>query len=173
MSKALPLLSPVQIEHLSNGYFGQLPLIVMGAANGLFRSPTAGEAPDKRITEMPFIGSSFQKKFGGADADVMYRMATESLQAKASYESMIKQGRKEDAKDFLADNRTEVAVAGLANQYKTVMGRLRTDEERIRGMENMSAAEKRVRIDRLDAARQDISAKFENAIKRAEASGKT
>jgi hypothetical protein len=173
MSKALPLLSPVQIEHLSNGYFGQLPLIVMGAANALFRSPVAGEAPDKRITEMPFIGSSFQKKFGGADADVMYRMATESLQAKSSYDSMIKQGRKEDAKDFLADNRTEVAVAGLANQYKTVMGRLRTDEERIRGMENMSAAEKRVRIDRLDAARQDISAKFENAIKRAEASGKT
>ena len=173
MSKALPLLSPVQIEHLANGYFGQLPLIVMGAANGLFRSPTAGEAPEKRITEMPFIGSSFQKKFGGADADVMYRMATDSLQAKSSYDSMIKQGRKEDAKDFLADNRTEIAVAGLANQYKTVMGRLRTDEERITGMENMSAAEKRVRIDRLNAARQDISAKFEAAIKRAEASGKT
>jgi hypothetical protein len=173
MSKALPMLSPVQIEHLSNGYFGQLPLIVMGAANGLFRSPVAGEAPEKRITEMPFIGSSFQKKFGGADADVMYRMATESLQAKSSYDSMVKQGRKEDAKDFLADNRTEIAVAGLANQYKTAMGRLRTDEERIRGMENMSAAEKRVRIDRLDAARQDISAKFEAAIKRAEAAGKT
>jgi hypothetical protein len=173
MSKALPMLSPVQIEHLASGYFGQLPLIVMGAANALFRSPTAGEAPEKRITEMPFVGSSFQKKFGGADADVMYRMATDSLQAKSSYESMIKQGRKEDAKDFLADNRVEIAVAGLANQYKTAMGRLRTDEERIRGMENMSAAEKRVRIDRLDAARQDLSAKFEAAIKRAEASGKT
>jgi hypothetical protein len=173
MSKALPMLSPVQIEHLASGYFGQLPLIVMGAANALFRSPTAGEAPEKRITELPFIGSSFQKKFGGADADVMYRMATDSLQAKSSYESMLKQGRKEDAKDFLADNRTEIAVAGLANQYKTAMGRLRTDEERIRGMENMSAAEKRVRIDRLDAARQDLSAKFEAAIKRAEASGKT
>jgi hypothetical protein len=173
MSKALPLLSPVQIEHLSNGYFGQLPLIVMGAANGLFRSPTAGEAPEKRITDLPFIGSSFQKKFGGADADVMYRMATESLQAKSSYDSMIKQGRKEDAKDFLEEHRTEVAVAGLANQYKTAMGRLRTDEERITGMEKMSAAEKRARIDRLDAARQDISAKFESAIKRAESAGRT
>jgi hypothetical protein len=173
MSKALPLLSPVQIEHLSNGYFGQLPLIVMGAANGLFRSPTAGEAPEKRITDMPFIGSSFQKKFGGADADVMYRMATESLQSKSSYDSMLKQGRKEDAKDFLEEHRSEIAVAGLANQYKTAMGRLRTDEERITGMEKMSAAEKRVRIDRLDAARQDISAKFEAAIKRAEAFGKT
>ena len=173
LSKALPMLSPVQIEHLASGYFGQLPLIVMGAANSLFRSPTAGEAPEKRITEMPFIGSSFQKKFGGADADVMYRMATESLQAKSSYDSMLKQGRREDAKDFLEEHRTEIAVAGLANQYKTAMGRLRTDEERITGMEKMSAEEKRVRIDRINAARQDISAKFENAIKRAEASGKT
>lgn len=173
LSKALPMLSPVQIEHLANGYFGQLPLIVMGAANGLFRSETAGEAPEKRVTDLPFIGSSFQKKYGGADADVMYRMATESLQAKSSYESMIKQGRKQDAKDFLEEHRTEIAVAGLANQYKTAMGRLRADEERITGMEKMSAAEKRARIDRLDAARQDISAKFENAIKRAEASGKT
>ena len=173
LSKALPMLSPVQIEHLANGYFGQLPLIVMGAANGLFRSETAGEAPEKRVTDLPFIGSSFQKKYGGSDADVMYRMATESLQAKSSYESMIKQGRKQDAKDFLEEHRTEIAVAGLANQYKTAMGRLRADEERITGMEKMSAAEKRARIDRLDAARQDISAKFENAIKRAEASGKT
>ena len=173
LSKALPMLSPVQIEHLASGYFGQLPLIVMGAANSLFRSPTAGEAPEKRITEMPFIGSSFQKKFGGGDADVMYRMATESLQAKSSYDSMLKQGRREDAKDFLEEHRTEIAVAGLANQYKTAMGRLRADEERITGMEKMSAEEKRVRIDRINAARQDISAKFENAIKRAEASGKT
>ena len=173
MSKALPILSPVQIEHIATGYFGQLPLIIAGAANSLFRSQTAGEAPEKRITQLPFIGSSFQKKFGGADADVMYRMANESLQAKSSYESMLKQGRKEDAKDFLQEHRTEIAVAALANQYKTVMGRLRTDEERITGMEKMSAAEKRARIDRLDAARQDISAKFENAIKRAEASGKT
>lgn len=173
LSKALPMLSPVQIEHLANGYFGQLPLIVMGAANALFRSETAGEAPEKRVTDLPFIGSSFQKKYGGADADVMYRMATESLQAKASYESMIKQGRKEDAKDFLEENRAEIAVAGLANQYKSAMGRLRADEERITGMEKMSAAEKRARIDKLDAARQDIAAKFENALKRAGAAGKT
>jgi hypothetical protein len=173
LSKALPIFSPVQIEHLANGYFGQLPLIVMGAADGLFRSQTKGEAPEKRVTDMPFIGSSFQKKYGGSDADVMYRFATDSLQSKASYDSMLKQGRKEDAKDFLEEHRTEIAVAGLATQYKTAMGRLRSDEERITGMEKMSAAEKRARIDRINDARQDISAKFESAIKRAEASGKT
>jgi hypothetical protein len=173
MSKALPILSPVQIEHISNGYFGQLPLIIAAAADGLFRRETRGEAPEKRITDLPFIGSSFQKKYGGADADVMYRLAKESMQAKASYDSMLKQGRAEEAREFLADNRTEIVAAGLASKYRTEMGRLRSDEERITGMEKMSGEEKRKRIDRINDARQAISEKFEAAIKRIEASGKT
>ena len=173
LSKALPFLSPVQIEHLASGYFGQLPLIVAAAADGLFRKESRGEAPERRITDMPFIGSSFQKKYGGADADVMYRMATDSLQAKNSYDSMLKQGRVDEAREFLADNRTEILTAGIANQYKTQMGRLRSDEERITGMEKMSAAEKRARIDKLDAARQAIAERYEAALKRVEANGKT
>ena len=173
LSKALPFLSPVQIEHLASGYFGQLPLIVAAAADGLFRKESRGEAPEKRITDMPFIGSSFQKKYGGADADVMYRMATDSLQAKNSYDSMLKQGRVDEAREFLADNRAEILTAGIANQYKTQMGRLRSDEERITGLANMSAAEKRARIDKLDAARQAIAERYEAALKRVEVSGKT
>jgi hypothetical protein len=173
MSKMLPMLSPIQIEHISNGYFGQLPLIIAAAANGLFRKETQGEAPEKRITDMPFIGSSFQKKYGGADADVVYRIAKESKQAKDTYDSMLKQGRAADAKEFLADNRTEIVSAGIANQYRTQMGRLRADEERVTGMAGLSGEEKRKRIDRINDARQAISEKFEAAIKRIEASGKT
>ena len=173
MSKALPMLSPIQIEHISNGYFGQLPLIIAAAANGLFRQESRGEAPEKRITDMPFIGSSFQKKYGGADADVMYRMAKESMQAKASYDSMLKQGRVQEAREFLADNRTEIVASSMANQYRTQMGRLRSDEERITGMAGLSGEEKRKRIDRINEARQALSEKFEAAMKRIEASGKT
>lgn len=173
LSKVLPFLSPVQIEHLASGYFGQLPLIVAAAADGLFRRESRGEAPEKRITDMPFIGSSFQKKFGGADADVVYRMANESTQAKNSYDSMIKQGRVEEAKEFLADNRAEIVGARLANQYKTEMGRLRSDEERITGMEKMSAAEKRARIDKIDEARQALSERFETAMKKIRDGGRT
>jgi hypothetical protein len=173
LSKALPLLSPVQIEHISNGYFGQLPLIIAAAADGLFRRESRGEAPEKRVTDLPFIGSSFQKQYGGADADVMYRLAKESLQAKASYDSMVKQGRIEEAKEFRAENRVEIQAASLSSKYRTEMGRLRSDEDRIIGMEKMTGEEKRKRIDRIDQARQDISARYEAAIKRIEASGKT
>jgi hypothetical protein len=166
MSKAFPFLSPVQIEHLASGYFGQLPLIVMGAANGLFRSETRGEAPEKRLTDMPFIGSSFQKKYGGADTDVMYRMAGDALQAKASYTDMLKQGRTQEAKEFFDDNRTEILSAKMASQYRTQMGRLRADEERITSMERMTGAEKRARIDKIDEARQTLSERYEAALKR-------
>ena len=173
MSKALPFLSPVQIEHLATGYFGQLPLIIMAAADGLFRKESKGEAPDKRITDLPFIGSSFQKKFGGADADSTYRMANEATQAKNSYDSMIKQGRVEEAKEFMAENRAEIVSARLANQYKTQMGRLRADEERITGMEKMTGAEKRARIDKIDEARQALSERFETAMRKIRDGGKT
>jgi len=166
MGKAVPILSPIQIEHIATGYFGQLPLIIAGAANSLFRTETRGEAPEKRVTDLPFIGSSFQKKYGGADTDVMYRMANESLQAKSTFDSLRKKGQMTEAKDYLEDNRVLIASAPIARNYQNIMGKLRSDAERINSMENLSGAEKRARLDRIDAARQDVADKFEKAMKR-------
>jgi hypothetical protein len=170
LSRALPLLSPIQIEHLATGYFGQLPLVVMGAASSLFKPEATGEAPSSRITDIPLIGSSFQKKYGGAESDVMYREAANSIEAKATYDSMRKQGRAEEAKSYLDDNRTEIAAAGLARNYQTTMGRLRADQDRITALPNMSGEEKRARIDKLDAARQDVTNKYTAALKRVQMS---
>jgi hypothetical protein len=170
LSRALPLLSPIQIEHLATGYFGQLPLVVMGAASSLFKPEATGEAPSPRITDIPLIGSSFQKKYGGAESDVMYREAADAIEAKATFDSMRKQGRIEEAKTYLEDNRVAIAAAGLARNYQTTMGRLRADEERITAMPKMSAEEKRARIDKLDAARQDVTDKYTAALKRVQMS---
>jgi hypothetical protein len=173
LSQLLPFLSPIQIEHLATGYFGQLPLVVMAAANGLFAKESKTVTPEGRVTDLPLIGSSFQRKYGGADSDVMFRMADEALQAKATYSNMAKQGRVAEAKEFLADNRAQIATASMARNYQNMMGKLRADEERITNMPNMSAAEKRARIDKLDAVRQDLASKYEKALKKAEAGGRT
>jgi hypothetical protein len=167
LSKILPFLSPIQIEHLSNGYFGQIPLIVMGAADGLFRKETRGEPVERRLSEMPLIGSSFQRKYGGADTDVMFRLAEESMQAKATYDDMRRKGQAQTAKDFLEENRGQIATAGMARNYRNMMGKLRTDQDHITNMEKLTAAEKRVRIDKLDAVRQELSNKYERALKKA------
>jgi hypothetical protein len=173
LSKLLPFLSPIQIEHLSNGYFGQIPLIVMSAADGLFRKETRGEPIERRVSELPLIGSSFQRKYGGADSDVMFRLAEESMQAKATYDDMRRKGQVQDAKDFLEENRGQIATAGMARNYRNMMGKLRTDQEHITNMEKLTAAEKRARIDKLDAVRQELADKYEKAIKKAEAGGRT
>lgn len=168
LSKALPMLSPIQIEHLASGYFGQLPLIIAGATDSLFRKTEAGTTPEKRTTDLPFIGQAFQKKYGGADTDVVYREAGTAIEAKATFEKMRKEGRAAEAQEFLKDNRAEVASAGLAQNFRKMMGRLRDDESRITNMPSMSAKEKRARIDKLDEARQDIAQKYEAALKRIE-----
>jgi predicted house-cleaning noncanonical NTP pyrophosphatase (MazG superfamily) len=173
LGKAVPILSPIQIEHIATGYFGQLPLIIAGAANGLFRTETRGEPAEKRVTDLPFIGSSFQKKYGGADTDVMYRLSTEAMQAKTTFDDLRKKGQVTEAKDYLEDNRVLIASAPLARNYQNVMGKLRADADRINNSERMSAAEKRARLNKIDEARQDVADKFENAMRKIRDGGKT
>jgi hypothetical protein len=170
ISKLAPVLSPIQIEHIVTGYFGSLPLVAAAATDSLFKSGEPVEAPTRRPSEMPLIGGSFQRKYGGEDADVVYKLATDALQKKATFDSYRKTGKLEDAKEFLADHRAEIMVAPMAMQYEKFMGTLRRQEEIIRGS-NMPADKKQERIDQLDKQRQLQSERYMQAIKRAEAAG--
>ena len=169
VSKAVPILSPIQIEHIVSGYLGQLPIMAMAAADGLFTPDQSVEEPTRRMSERPLVGSSFQRKYGGADADVVYDLATDALQAKASLDSLLNTGKAQDAKEFRKEHMAEIAVAPLAKQYETIMGTLRKQEEIIRASKSFTADQKRERIDNIDKQRQLQSEKFLQAIRRAEA----
>lgn len=160
LSKALPILSPVQIEHLTRGYLGVAPLVAFSAANQLFAPATKGEAPAARASDLPFFGSMFQKKYGGADADSMYRMAKEAEEARTTFNRMRKEGRQEAAKEYFADHRAEIASAAAAGQYRQLIGRLNLDMERARNRQDMTAEQKRKRLDDLEKAKQDAADRF-------------
>jgi hypothetical protein len=166
MSKFAPVLSPIQLERIVGGYLGQVPIAVMAATNGLFKDGNVEPVP-KNLSEMPLIGSSFQKKYGGADADTMYQLADEAMQAKRDFDSMKREGRIADAQDYVKNHRTELRAAPLALQYQKLMGNFRTMEERIRGAD-MPKEEKRKRIDELQKRKQDLAEKFEQRIKQME-----
>lgn len=166
VSQFAPVLSPIQIERIVGGYLGSLPILVAAATNGLFRDGDVEPVP-KNMSEMPFFGSGFQKKYGGADSDVMYDLADEALQAKRSFDAMKREGRIADAQEYLQDHRTELRAAPLALQYQKLMGNLRTIEERIKGS-NIPGDEKRKRIDELQKRRQDLAEKFAQRIKQME-----
>jgi len=166
VSKFAPVLSPIQIERIVSGYLGQIPIAVLAATNGLFKDGEVEPVP-KNLSEMSLVGSLFQKKYGGADADVMYKLADEAMQAKRDLDGMKREGRVADARDYVENHRTELAVAPLALHYQKLMGNIRTMEERIRGT-NMPGEEKRKRIDELEKRKQDLAQKFEQRIKELE-----
>ena len=171
MAKMVPGLSPIQIEHIVSGYLGQIPLMVVATTNDLFRD--GKDEPTRKLSEMPLIGSSFQRKYGGEEADVVYKLANEAMEAKRTFDSYRKTGKIEDAKDYLREHRAEIAVAPMALQYQKLMGALRTQEDLIRNS-NASPDAKEKRIDALNAQRQLQSERYLKAIRRAEeASGRT
>jgi hypothetical protein len=166
VSQFAPVLSPIQIERIVSGYLGQVPIAVMAATNGLFKDGDVEPVP-KNLSEMSLIGGAFQKKYGGADSDVMYKLADEALQAKRDFDAMKREGRIADAKEYVESHRTELRAAPLALQYQKLMGNLRTMEERIKGSD-IPGDEKRKRIDDIQKRRQDLAEKFAQRIKQME-----
>jgi hypothetical protein len=160
LSKVIPFLSPVQIEHLARGYLGVAPLAVMGTMDSFLRSEKAGEAPERRLSETPVIGSMFQKQYGGADADVMYRMSKEAMEAKETFNAMRKAGRMDDAREFMESHRAEIMSASAAGSYRQAVGRLNTDADRVRNRADLSGAEKRQRLDDIDLRKQELANRF-------------
>jgi len=167
LGKVLPL-SPIQIEHLARGYFGTAPLALMSVASGFMRDESKGEAPDRRLSETPILGTVFQKKYGGADADTMYAFAKESTQRAASLKEIQKSGTPEEYREYLASHRTEIALAPMARNFETLMGRIRTQEDVVRKRKDLSGEEKRARLDQLDKVKQDLADKFNAAVRRVE-----
>jgi hypothetical protein len=168
MSKMLPLLSPIQIEHLVSGYLGQLPLAALAATDGLFTKDQNVTDPTRHLSQLPVVGSSFQRKYGGEEADVVYRLANEALQVKASFNEYKRTGQVDKAKEVLREHRAELAVAPMAMQYERMMGKFRVMEETIRASKATGDV-KQAKIDQLNTQRQLQSERYMQAIKRVEA----
>jgi hypothetical protein len=160
MSKALPILSPIQIEHLVRGYLGVLPLAAAAGANSLFEREDKGEKPAGRASDLPLVGTAFQKKYGGADADVVFREAQEAMEARTTLNKMVSEGRREEALEYRDKNRAELAMATAAGQYRQVIGRINADVRRTQARNDLTPEEKRLRLDALDKAKQDRADAF-------------
>jgi hypothetical protein len=171
MSKAIPVLSPIQVDYIVKGYLGQLPIAALKATDGLFKSADTGEKPAMRASDLPVIGGQFQRKYGGAETDVVYDLAKHATEASDSYKSMLKQGRRDDAKEYLENHRGEIYAAGASRRFEKVMGAVRIQEDIARNSKTMTADEKRAKLDALDALKQKETTLFMKAIRDAEARG--
>ena len=165
LSEVLPVLSPIQIERLVNGYFGQAPLMIAGAVNSIFAEEGTAPRAEGHVTEMPFIGQSFQRKFGGEDADATYTLANKAVMAKKTLDDIAKEGNPAKAKEYQQSHMTELRGAALAEKFKAAMAELTKAEKAIR-LQGIPPDAKQKRLDGIDETRQRVAEQYKKAFQR-------
>jgi hypothetical protein len=96
----------------------------------------------------------------------MYRLAKEAIEARTTFNNLRKQGKLDEAKEFMAENKAQIALSSAAGAYREAAGRINTDVERIRSRKDLSGAEKTARIEQLEKAKQDLAARFAGRFER-------
>ena len=145
-------ISPVKLDHLIGGYTGQLGLTVTQMASSLVFGPKmAGPEVAKHWSQEPLIGSTFQPKDAGAVVEDAYQMMTEASQVKATYQDLLKKGKRAEAEAYLNKNAEEYAKSGISSKFTSGMTqfmnainatKLRTDltpEQKMQEIDNIKA----------------------------------
>ena len=144
-------LSPLQIDHLLEGYFGWL-----GSAVNFMPELIARQATNQPTRALPDL---YKMATGGFVSDPdsatsyyvssLYKQAKEIEQAYSTYNTLLKQGKVQDAADFFKDNRADIVRYGSIEPVKRDEGKLNEMVRMIERSTTMSASEKRERIDKL------------------------
>lgn len=142
-------ISPIKIEALVSGYTGGMGLALLQAANFVLPGPESAKA-DKRLSELPVIGSAFQPKDAAGIINDTFDRLKEATEAKQTYDKLIERGEYKRADAYLSENADRMALASLAGKYTQQIGKITQAERQIRGID-MDPKEKR---EILDAMRQ-------------------
>jgi hypothetical protein len=145
LGSMLPGLSPVQIEHLTRGYFGPLGIAMMAAIDAsLDLAPPGVEAPDKRLSESKIFGSMFQPSNGQNVLEKAYNLSEEYGQQAKSFKKAEEEGNLDRLADFINDPEKMLTVDldkdGRA--MRKALAELAQQERTIRGMPGMSGPDK-------------------------------
>ncbi|MCP3965105.1 MAG: hypothetical protein GY718_01950, partial [Lentisphaerae bacterium] len=146
-------LSPVQIEHLVQGYFGWLGATSIGFVDQVIMQPTGAfpGRPSKRIEEFPLVGSFFrttparQTKY----STMFYEQLKEMNQTYADIRNYRTLGETEKAVNLARKERDNLKFRRFANRIQKQIANTTRRIRLIRLDKGMSSREKRLKIDRL------------------------
>jgi hypothetical protein len=148
--------SPIKIEALVNGYTGGLGMALLQAASLPLPSSDVAK-PDKRLSELPLVGSVFQPYDASNIIDGVYKDFQKVTQAKTTYDRLVERGELGKAQAFLQENMKSIALANFAGDYRKQMGELTTAERMIRGSTTMSSEDKRKALDGIKQTKIQIA----------------
>ncbi|MFG6159616.1 LPD38 domain-containing protein [Halomonas sp. 1390] len=152
-------LSPVQVDHLIQGYLGQVGAWGAGMADTFWRASQGHEAPDRKWYEFQPI-RRFYRNLDDTDpytkyGTVFYDGLTEARRAYADVKELREMEHWEEANEIRNENRRLLMLRKGLNRAQRQMGRLNNQITMIR-RSNLDGATKRQRLDRLQARKAQI-----------------
>jgi hypothetical protein len=153
-------LSPVQIEHLVQGYLGWVGATSLGAVDQVFTQPIGGfpGRPSRRIEEFPLIGPfarttpSRQTKY----ATLFYEGLKEMNQTWADIRNFRTLGETEKALNLARKEKDNLRFRKLANKIQKRVAAVTKRIRLTRLDKDLTAREKRVKIDRLTVTKNKL-----------------
>ncbi|MGP9645166.1 LPD38 domain-containing protein [Halomonas sp. AOP30-A1-24] len=167
-------LSPVQVDHLIGGYLGQLGSWGAGAIDIAWNTATGHDTPAKRWYEYQPV-RRFYRNLGNEDTytkygTVFYDALREAQRAHTDMRELREMGRLEEAQALARNKGDLLRLRPALNSAQT---RLRTIGQQIEETQRsaLSAEEKRQRIDRYRAIRNQIQKALGERVEQARRAG--
>lgn len=145
-------LSPVQIDYLIRGYTGGLGLTLLGLASSpmkLLAPADVPELPEKKTSQMPFIGALFQPVDGRAAIDGAYEDIQSWQQAHNTFQALVAQGKRSEALQFAQKFGNQLALNSTGGAFRQQMGELATLRRAVIARTDLTPQEKRAQVDRI------------------------
>jgi hypothetical protein len=149
------MLAPVNADHLIKGYMGTTGGLGLMFTNYLINGTQDQPKPEKSwqdaISSTPGLSAFVTKEYGNADKNDFYELRGEVDKATTTFNAMVKQGRKEEAKEFLAENKDLIKLNKQVDNINRQLTKLRDYEKQIYELpeSKMSAERKGQEIQRV------------------------
>lgn len=154
-------LSPVQIDHLIQGYTGAVGATAVGLADTIWRRASGEELPARRWSEYQPI-KRFYKDLTLEDnytryGTDFYTALKKADQAYADFQNLVKYGQDERAAELQDKKGDLIGMRGSLAKVQRTMSRINGEMKRIQMDKEMSGESKRIELDRLRSLRNLIT----------------
>jgi hypothetical protein len=139
-------ISPIKLEALVNGYTGTMGLAFLQAISLGVPAKETPEQAVKRLSEYPIVGGAFQPNDAGGIINSVYMRMNEIDRVKSTVDTLLKEGKVQEANALITKRGTEYMQSELANTFKANMNML-TQAERAIAASDMTGEAKRKQLD--------------------------
>lgn len=163
--------SPLKMQHVLNGLFGQGVVALMQVIDELMPGVDVEKA-DRELHQQPLVGGMFANPEGAANVDTAYRYAEKAMQARQTLRMLETESMDADKiRSFVQEHMPELRGAEMAGEFTKSMGELSKAERQLRNMPGMTGEDKRTALKNIAQAKQILAARYAEVFQQLEEAG--